>query len=182
MSVELIQLTNSWVLSINISTSQNIDYNLFHLLHVKLCIPLSQQQIPQSVQTLLGTGQASPCAVMVLISGRVRFHDGKAHPEMENMDITKKSNVLWWGSRKIFRTTAWSWSSKHLTPKMFCCELHKCLDWEMSWVTVLSCRKSLHLGSFFINWPKPILKPVYILLTPVPIVEGGSITSCLYWF
>lgn len=58
MSVEWIQLTNSRVLSINISTSQNIDFNLFHLLHVKLCIPLSQQQMPQSVRMVLSTGQA----------------------------------------------------------------------------------------------------------------------------
>lgn len=53
------QLTSSRVLSINISTSQNIDFNLFHLLHVKLCIPLSQQQTPRSVRMALRTAQTT---------------------------------------------------------------------------------------------------------------------------
>lgn len=53
------QLAGSRVLSINISTSQNIDFNLFHLLHVKLCIPSLQQQTPRSVRMALRTAQAA---------------------------------------------------------------------------------------------------------------------------
>lgn len=51
------------------------------------------------------------------------------------------------------------------------------------------CESSPHLGSFNISWSRPILKVVYVLLTLIPRVEGGFITSwhkitswfCIQW-
>lgn len=90
--------------------------------------------------------------------------------------------------------TVYSWSSKYLTQRCFAVSSTNVWMFGLRCGGSVSCSagrcgSSPHLGSFHISWSRPILKVVYVLLTLIPTVEGGFITSwhkitswfCIQW-